>query len=110
MQDDLPLLYMLAGMHQNFLDDAAIQALHHLNLTRRNHLALASHHFINATQASPEQQNHHGDQDTHINRREPRACCCPAAHCASALSHPADAFRQPRCRQAAIAPVASSAP
>jgi hypothetical protein len=51
-QDDLTLLHMLAGMHQDFLDDAAVQALHHLNLARRNHLALTPHHFVDAPQAA----------------------------------------------------------
>src|SRR5690625_2249736 len=58
----------LAGFHglpdryQQLLDDAAIQALHHLNLARRHDLALATHHFVDPGKACPDNQGHDGQQ------------------------------------------------
>ena len=50
---------MLTGMHQNFLDDATIQTLHHLHLTRGDDFALPTYHFIDITKAGPDQQHQH---------------------------------------------------
>ncbi len=61
-QQHFARFHRLARTHQNFFNHTAVQTLHNLDLARWHNLALATHHFINAGKAGPDNQQADGQQ------------------------------------------------
>ncbi len=66
LQQQLTFLDHIAFAHQDLGDHAAVERLHDLQLTRRNHLAVALGHFLDMGQRGPDdQQDHHAERGAH---------------------------------------------
>ncbi len=59
MQDGLILVDQIALLHQQFGENAALEILHHLNIGRRHHLALAPGDFVHLGDTGPQHHDHH---------------------------------------------------